>query len=419
MGAAVRSFAVSVVGALLSAGVLGGAVVLGSAGCEASCEDKRNCGPYDGLLLTTASSGVVGGGASSGGAGAGGAGVGGSAPLVFGTRLATGANHACGVTDSGTLRCWGDNSLGQLGHGSTAEQEPTPVAVALPDRTVEVAASNDSTCARLVSGEVWCWGRNPNGQLGDGSFSDSRVPVRVTGLKPTVSLVGGSTANFYALHTDATVSSWGLGRGLGTGSGSQDSAAPTPLALTNVAALFENSCAQRQDGSLWCWARVLAGDVPTEEQGASSVVDGANSSEHVCYASVTGQVYCRGENFCGRLGLGAVSQSAGFAQLSGASQVRTVDCSSVACLASGPNGTTYWGTLDSPKCEDDGMIESDVPIPAPFSQAADEVAVGSGFACVRSLSAGVFCWGNNRKGQLGNGDTEDSVAPVPVVGLGG
>ena len=86
--------------------------------------------------------------------------------------------HSCGVTTSGNAYCWGDNSSGQLGDGtSSGRVSPAPVAGGL--RFAVVSAGGDHTCGATPSGGVYCWGDNLFGQLGDGTTTPSLVPVQV------------------------------------------------------------------------------------------------------------------------------------------------------------------------------------------------------------------------------------------------
>jgi alpha-tubulin suppressor-like RCC1 family protein len=78
--------------------------------------------------------------------------------------------HACAVKNDGTLWCWGWNGYGQVGDG-TINNAPIPVQITpLGSNVLEVSAGDFSTCARKSDGTLWCWGRNDNGQLGDGTI---------------------------------------------------------------------------------------------------------------------------------------------------------------------------------------------------------------------------------------------------------
>jgi alpha-tubulin suppressor-like RCC1 family protein len=87
-------------------------------------------------------------------------------------------NHTCAVTPSGDGYCWGNNSYGELGNGTTTGSNQ-PVLVAGGHKFIAIEAGWNSSCGLTTGGEVWCWGRNLFGKLGDGSGADSAVPVEV------------------------------------------------------------------------------------------------------------------------------------------------------------------------------------------------------------------------------------------------
>jgi len=94
--------------------------------------------------------------------------------------VSAGRAHTCGVTANGTTYCWGDNSGGQLGDGSTTPSS-APVAVAGGLSFGTVSARSAHTCGPTAGGTAYCWGDNPFGQLGNNSTTSSTVPVKVAG----------------------------------------------------------------------------------------------------------------------------------------------------------------------------------------------------------------------------------------------
>ena len=97
--------------------------------------------------------------------------------------IAAGKSHTCALTGAGALQCWGDNQFGQLGDGRQHTFSRTPVAVSrLSSGVVAVAAGDFHTCARTSGGATECWGENTYGALGDGTTTNSSTPVAVSGL---------------------------------------------------------------------------------------------------------------------------------------------------------------------------------------------------------------------------------------------
>ena len=98
------------------------------------------------------------------------------------TAISMGGDHLCVLTSGGIAQCWGDNPLGQLGDGTYDERpRSTPLpCVGLPPGLAEIAAGGSHTCALTATGEAMCWGSNFAGQLGDGTTTKRPTPVTAT-----------------------------------------------------------------------------------------------------------------------------------------------------------------------------------------------------------------------------------------------
>jgi len=111
-------------------------------------------------------------------------GAGGTGTLAGAASIGLGQKHSCTIRTNGTVWCWGLNNIGQLGDDTTTDRSaPVPVvgtggAGSITDAVVGTAGANFS-CAIRTGGTTWCWGDNIDGQLGDGTMTDSSYPSQV------------------------------------------------------------------------------------------------------------------------------------------------------------------------------------------------------------------------------------------------
>ena len=125
------------------------------------------------------------------------------------SAVTAGHDHTCSLTEVDGVKCWGWNTDGQLGDGTTTWRL-TPVDVSgLASGVSSITVGWGHTCARTASGGVKCWGRNNNGQLGDGSITDRHTPVDVSGLASGVSAIATGDAHTCARTTEGGAKCWG------------------------------------------------------------------------------------------------------------------------------------------------------------------------------------------------------------------
>ncbi|MBF0457838.1 MAG: hypothetical protein HQK99_08090 [Nitrospirae bacterium] len=173
------------------------------------------------------------------------------------TAIAGGGRHAIALMSDGTVYTWGRNSEGQLGNGTNTNSN-IPVQVSGLTGVTAISGGYCHTIALKNGGTVWTWGYNYYGQLGNGTSTNSNTPVQVSGLTGVTAIAGGAGYSTTAMMSDGTVWAWGynyygqLGNGTST-----DSNTPVQVSgLTGVTAIASgvyHTIALRSSGAVWTW----------------------------------------------------------------------------------------------------------------------------------------------------------------------
>jgi uncharacterized protein YjdB len=125
------------------------------------------------------------------------------------TMMTVGHFHACGLDATGSAWCSGANDQGQFGNGTTSNSmHPAAVPAAMGMTFVSIASGVDSVCGLTPGGDIYCWGNNESGELGNGTMASSTVPVKVTSSLTFTSLARGYF-HFCATATNGGVYCWG------------------------------------------------------------------------------------------------------------------------------------------------------------------------------------------------------------------
>lgn len=419
------------------------ALVAGSSllvlGCATDVLDARTDGDAaSGAGSTSSSSGTGGSSDSSGSSGTGGMDCSEKVPCTptFLGPIAAGGEHACAVTATGALKCWGSSSQGQLGNGTQSYSTGAVPVEVISAGVVVITAGALHTCAATLGGDVTCWGSNFWGQLGVGSTTKSLVPEGVPGLSGSRALIAGDV-HTCAVTDAGGVECWGWNNDGQLGSTAGEKSL-VPLAVKSLssgvvalAAGLDYSCALTAAGGVKCWGGNSLGElgngtttasvVPVDVTALTSgVVAIAGGSQHACALTAVSTVECWGSNSWGQLGSSGGPQSpvpfAVAGLTSGVVAIAAGAAHTCALTISGEVlcwGWNAWGQLGNGT-----TTGSTAPTAVTgLSGKAISIAAGGAFTCAVLASGGVDCWGYNATGQLGDGTLNNSQAPVHVVGF--
>ena len=298
--------------------------------------------------------------------------------------ISAGYVNNCAII-AGAAKCWGGNNHGALGNGTT-DQSDVPVDVSGLDSgvtSISLDPSDGYDACAIVNGGAKCWGYNGSGNLGDGTTTESLIPIDVSGLDSGVTSIS-TGYNHTCAVVNGSALCWGLANQGQLGNGSSDTThLPVQVSgldsgVTQVSSSYADSCAIVNGGAK-CWGHNQYGqsgngtntenDLPVDVSGLDSGVDLIS----VCYADtcaiVNGGAKCWGRNYAGELG----------------------------------NGSSY-----DPSLVPVDVVGLDSGVTAISTTYYDTCAVVNG---------GAKCWGKGSNGQLGNNDTYDSSLPVDVSGL--
>ncbi len=341
--------------------------------------------------------------------------------------------HGCAVDPSGALRCWGDNTRGQLGIGALVNNfdlQLTPQGVTLQvalDRGTPLALGGAFTCAVDSKRKVHCWGHNDHGQVGHGGLpyhhavacKDAPVGAEFNcvwepaeaALPGPANAVTAGVSHACALLASGELYCWGTNENGQLGDGSQD---PTS------------------------WPRKVIADVKFATVDASA---GAQSTSGflTCATDTSGGVWCWGSNAAGQLGLGHRDgcPTCGIdakhfptpQKIPGIDDARVVRVGGdTACVIRGAQnelwcwGSNSWGALDAKTAGPEQCFSGDPatagcstkPIPVHGLKNVASVSIARTHMCASKLDGQVLCWGWGVDGVLGAGNTSNSVVPVQV-----
>mgnify|MGYP000864895738 CR=1 FL=1 len=323
---------------------------------------------------------------------------------ILGKQSSASFYHSCAIALNGRAYCWGSGNSGKLGNGSTASSR-VPVAVntsgVLAGKTIkQISAGENHTCAIASDNRAYCWGSNKNGQLGNGSTADSRVPVAVntSGVLVGKTIKEVTTGGFHtcALDTSSKMYCWGLNSSGRLGGGLTSILSNVPVAVNMSGALagktikqmstgYSSTCAIASDNRAYCWGSGNNGQLGNGSTADSRVPVAVNMSGALVGKTIK-QILAGGDH---------------------------------GCVVASDDKMYCWGLNNNGELGNNSSVNSSVPV----AVNADGVLAGktirqmsAGFSstCAVDSGYGIYCWGYNSNGQLGNNSTNNSRVPTYV-----
>jgi cysteine-rich repeat protein len=321
-------------------------------------------------------------------------------------RLAAGENHQCGLREDGTVWCWGSNSHGQVGDGTTTNRWAPTEATGLTG-VVQISAGKNASCAVTDTEQLWCWGQ-----------AYGQRPIE---LGADQSWISGSVGHgmVAALTRDGIPFDVGSGRdpaqieGLGT--------------QQQLVREFRHTCALDNAGEVRCWGHNGYGEVGTGSVGGTvaaptlvtlpePVVQLTLGSSHTCALLNSGEVWCWGWS----LGTGFAVSTGVPTRVAGLESVSAVWSNRLTNFARTDDGRLWsWG----PGIGDLGRayVNSRTPQPIEGVEGVISLAAGTNFACAIGSERRRVCWGSEYYGAnllaFGRGQPQWNLPPTLIEGF--
>lgn len=326
--------------------------------------------------------------------------------LVF-ASVSAGLWHNCGVTTTGAAYCWGENWSGALGNGTTSNSA-VPVAVAGGLTFASVSAGFRYTCGVTTAGALYCWGGNEMLPFSTGGDASPTLPIPVA---PGLTFASVSTGDSHVCGLTPAGAAYCWGDGILAVGGVPDTigflAVPGGLTFADVSAGFWHTCGVTTAGGAYCWGANLYGELGTYDHLAAGATWGPDDCVNLNRAGDTLTLPCS------RVPV-AIAGGLAFREVDAGVNTTCGLTTSGAAYCWGSNGNGWQGVGEGP---------DDCWTPCTFNPLL--VSTGLSFAslssggistCAITSVGSAYCWGVNGYGELGDGTTVDRTSPVAVAG---
>jgi alpha-tubulin suppressor-like RCC1 family protein len=343
--------------------------------------------------------------------------------------------HSCAIRIDDTLWCWGYNSDGAVGSNDTVNYEQrTPVQVSGGGRWKKVYGNFYTMCGLKMDSTLWCWGTNTGGQVGDGTTVNKYVPTQVSG-GGSWKFVAVGYNNVCGIKSDDTLWCWGHNYYNAVGNGSSAATVTVPTQVSgggtwkSVVIAPTYTCAIKSDDTLWCWGynhvgqlgvgSTLDKNIPTQVSGGGTWLKVSGDYFSTCGIKLDGTLWCWGGNWYGQLGIGSTAEKTVPTQVSGGGVWKKLSMSAYNICATKSNDTMWcWGDNEYGVLGNGTTTNKYVPTAVSGGMTWKSFVNTQDITCGIKLDDTLWCWGANFDGNLGDGTTTDRYVPTQVSGGG-
>ena len=331
--------------------------------------------------------------------------------------VSLGDSRSTAITENGDLYCWGQNNYGQVGDGTTVNKDrPTKML----NNVTSVSLGIYHSAAVAENGDLYCWGYGSDGQMGNGTYNTRQsTPVKVLENVTSVSLGGFHSA---AITENGDLYCWGQNNYGQVGDGTTNRQGKPVKVLENVVLVslsVHYSAAITENGDLYCWGSNTSGQVgdgtttnhSTPVKILESVASVSLGDSHSAAITKNGDLYCWGSNSFGQVGDGTTTNhSTPVKILESVASVSLGDSHSAAITK---NGDLYcWGSNSFGQVGDGKTTNHSTPVKILENVAS--VWLDDSLSTAVAKNGDLYCWGSNYYGQIGN-KTTNQKTPTKIL----
>ena len=352
--------------------------------------------------------------------------------------ISAGGNHSLAIDADGNLWAWGENFIGQLGDGTT-EDRFTPVRIMSGTVFQKISAGYHHNLAICVQGNLWAWGDNTHGQLGNGDFGWDNYSSKPIRIMPETTFLQISAGERHSLSIDSHGNLWAWGSNLSgqIGDGTYDWSLPRPIpthimqgfAFSLISAGFGHNLALDLEGQLWAWGRNFQGQIgdgttddrltPVPIKPDTTIKQISAGSDHSLAIDSSGNLWAWGRNFEGQLGNGTTYARHLPVHIMQGTAFTSISASWSHNLAIDVHGNIWaWGRNDEGQIGDGTYgWENTRLLPVSVKYGTEFIHIGAGVSHSLAVDTDgyLWAWGGNWIGQLGDGTQECRHTPVRIV----